>query len=154
MYDLRREVFIRAPIEEVFEFFCDPANLARITPKSVGFRDLTPEARPMGPGMKIVHEIRWFGLPLRWETLIEEYNPPHGFVDTQVRGPYKYWRHRHSFEEAPGGTLMRDHIRYGLPFGPLGTVTHWLIVKRQLKRIFDYRGRKILKLFAKERSAA
>jgi ligand-binding SRPBCC domain-containing protein len=153
MYNLRREVFIPAPIDEVFEFFSDPANLAQITPKSVGFRDLTPDARPMRPGMRVTHEIKWFGIPQRWETLIEEYDPPHGFLDTQVRGPYKCWHHRHTFEETAEGTLMRDELRYELPFGPLGAVTHWLIVKRQLNRIFDYRGRKIMELFAKEKPA-
>ena len=148
-FELRREVLIPAPIDEVFEFFCDPANLARITPKSVGFRDLTPDARPMRPGLKIVHEIRWFGIPQRWETVIEEYDPPHGFVDRQAKGPYKSWRHRHSFEEAPGGTLMRDHVVYELPFGLLGLLSHRLLVERQLRRIFDYRGRRIRKLFSK-----
>jgi hypothetical protein len=149
MYDLRREVLIPAPIDGVFEFFLEPANLAAITPKSVGFRDLTPEARPLRPGMKIVHQIRWFGVPLRWETLIEGYDPPHGFVDRQVKGPYKLWRHEHTFVAAPGGTLMRDHVQYELPFGILGVVTHRLIVARQLRRIFDYRGREIRKHFAK-----
>lgn len=149
MYHLRREVLIPAPIDEVFDFFSDPANLAKITPKSVGFRDLTPDAKPMRPGLTIIHEIRWAGVPLRWHTRIEEYDPPHGFVDTQVKGPYKSWRHRHSFEAVPGGTLMRDHVQYELPFGILGVVTHRLIVARQLRRIFDYRGRQIRKIFAK-----
>lgn len=151
---LTREVLIPAPIDEVFEFFSNPANLAKITPKSVGFRDLTPDANPMRPGLEIIHEIRWLGLPVRWHTLIEEYDPPHGFVDRQLKGPYKHWRHRHTFEEAPGGTLMRDHVQYELPFGMLGVVTHRLIVARQLRRIFDYRGRKIRKLFAKSRTTA
>lgn len=150
MFHLRREILIPAPLGEVFEFFSDPANLARITPKSVGFRDLTLDARPMRLGMEIIHEIRWLGLPVRWATLIEEYDPPHRFVDTQLKGPYKYWRHEHSFDETPGGTLMRDHVQYELPFGILGVVTHRLIVARQLRRIFDYRGRKIRRLFAKD----
>lgn len=154
MFHLRREVLIPAQRDEVFEFFSDPANLAKITPKSVGFRDLTPDARPMRLGMQIIHEIRWFGLPVRWVTLIEEYDPPRRFVDTQLKGPYKYWRHEHTFEETPGGTLMRDHVQYELPFGILGVVTHRLIVARQLRRIFDYRGRKIRKLFVKDKAAA
>lgn len=154
MFELRREVLVPAPIDEVFEFFSDPANLARITPKSLGFKNLTPDAGPMSAGLRIAHQIKVFGIPQRWETLIEEFDPPHGFVDRQERGPYKYWRHRHSFEEAPGGTLMRDHVEYEVPFGPLGVIANRLIVARQLKHIFDYRGRKIRKLFAKKGSAA
>jgi ligand-binding SRPBCC domain-containing protein len=149
MFELRREVLIPAPLDDVFDFFSDPANLAKITPKSVGFQDLTPGSSPMRPGLHIIHQIRWLGIPVRWETLIEEYDPPHGFVDVQVKGPYKRWRHEHSFEAAPGGTIMRDHVQYELPFGILGVITHRLIVARQLRRIFDYRGRKIRKLFAR-----
>jgi ligand-binding SRPBCC domain-containing protein len=154
MYELHRELLIPAPIDELFTFFSDPANLARITPKSVGFRDLTPNKETMRTGLRIIHQIRVFGIPQRWETVIEEYDPPHGFVDRQAKGPYKYWRHRHSFEEVPGGTLMRDDVQYELPFGPLGSLTHRLFVKRQLDHIFDYRGRKIGKLFARQRAAA
>jgi ligand-binding SRPBCC domain-containing protein len=154
MYALERTLFIPAPIAEVFGFFEDPANLAKITPKSVGFRDLTPGARPMRLGMRIIHEIRWLGFPVRWHTLIEEYDPPHRFVDTQTKGPYKYWRHEHIFEPAPGGTVMRDRVQCELPFGILGHVTHRLIVARQLQRIFDYRARKIRKLFSKTAAPA
>ena len=149
MHVLQREVLIHAPIDRVFEFFADPANLSKITPKSVGFRDLTPNATPMRPGLEIIHEIRWLGLPVRWHTLIEDYDPPHLFVDTQIKGPYTYWRHTHEFEDLGDQTLIRDRVQYELPFGILGTITHRLIVARQLKRIFNYRARKIRKLFLK-----
>jgi ligand-binding SRPBCC domain-containing protein len=148
MHELRREVFVAAPQQAVFDFFSEPSNLGRITPKSVGFRDLTPDARPMRPGMRIVHQIRWFGIPMRWHTVIQEYEPPHRFVDVQTQGPYKTWRHEHRFDEAPGGTLLRDYVQYELPFGILGVVTHRLIVARQLRRIFDYREHAIGEIFA------
>jgi ligand-binding SRPBCC domain-containing protein len=64
--------------------------------------------------------------------------------------PYKYWRHTHEFEDLGNQTLMRDRVQYELPFGILGTVTHRLVVARQLEGIFDYRARKIRKLFAKQ----
>jgi ligand-binding SRPBCC domain-containing protein len=154
MYEFRREVFVPAPQQALFDFFSEPSNLARITPRSVGFRDLTPDAGPMRPGMNIVHEIRWFRIPMRWRTVIEEYEPPHRFVDVQIKGPYKGWRHEHTFDEAPGGTLLRDHVQYELPFGPIGAITHALMVRRQLRRIFDYRERAVLGIFAKRQAAA
>ena len=40
------------------------------------------------------------------------------FVDEQRFGPYKFWHHRHTFEEIPGGVLMRDLVHYGIGFGP------------------------------------
>ena len=71
----------------------------------------------------------------------------------QTKGPYKEWRHEHTFVEVEGGTLMRDRVQYELPLGILGTIAHRLIVARQLKEIFDYRARRIGKLFAKKEAA-
>jgi ligand-binding SRPBCC domain-containing protein len=153
MYTLEREVMIPAPREEVFEFFSDAGNLKQITPRWLGFEDVSvPD--PMAAGAEIVHRIRWLGIPVKWTTVIESFSPPDSFVDTQVKGPYKYWRHEHRFEDAEGGTRMSDRVQYELPFGILGVVTHRLIVARQLKRIFDYRGRRIRKLFKREAAAA
>jgi ligand-binding SRPBCC domain-containing protein len=56
-----------------------------------------------------------------------------------VRGPYRRWHHTHEFIEAEGGTLMRDTVEYAIPYGPLGRLAHALLVKRWLRRIFDYR---------------
>ena len=62
------------------------------------------------------------------------------FVDQQLHGPYALWHHTHAFEaDGPDHTLMRDTVRYALPFGPLGEVAHRLFVARDLERIFDFR---------------
>jgi ligand-binding SRPBCC domain-containing protein len=98
--------------------------------------------------LKIAYRIKWLGVSLSWITKISEYEPPHRFLDVQTRGPYKAWRHERTFEETESGTIMRDLVRYQLPFGILGDVAHWLIVRRRLRRIFDYRARRIAKLFA------
>ena len=74
-----------------------------------------------------------------WRTRIERFEPEAVFVDTQVKGPYRLWHHTHTFEVVPEGTLMRDIVQYRLPMGFLGSVAHWLFVKRTLRRIFDFR---------------
>jgi ligand-binding SRPBCC domain-containing protein len=94
------------------------------------------------------------GLPVHWVTRIPIYDPPHRFVDVQEKGPYKKWRHEHTFEAIDGQTLMKDRVRYELPVGILGDVVHVLIVKRQLCDIFDYRARKIRELFARKSTVA
>ena len=94
----------------------------------------------MHEGAEIDYTIRWLGLSLPWKTLIAEYKPPLRFVDVQLRGPYRLWRHTHSFEEAPGGTLVMDQVVYRLPFGPLGRLAHAAIVARQLRGIFVFRA--------------
>lgn len=147
MYELEREVLIPAPRDQVFAFFENPRNLSKITPKWIDFEDFTSEGPPMRVGMRTKHRIKWLGIAIRWTSRIVEYEPPSLFVDEQTSGPYRFWRHGHEFEGVDGGTLMRDRVRYELPFGILGDVTHHLIVERQLRRIFDYRERRIKKLF-------
>ncbi len=134
----RQQRVSRSP-DEAFAFFSDALNLERITPPWLRFRVINPAAIEMGPGTLIEYRLRLHLIPIRWLTKIEEWKPGRRFVDKQVRGPYRLWEHTHSFESAPGGTLMRDVVRYDLPLGPLGAVAHRAFVRRDLERIFDFR---------------
>ncbi|HWR53091.1 MAG TPA: SRPBCC family protein [Bryobacteraceae bacterium] len=146
---LERMQFIPAPPGQVFDFFSEARNLAAITPKWLGFRMVTPHPIEMRRGARIEYRISLHGVPLRWRTLISEWNPPEGFKDVQVSGPYKLWEHEHRFEPAPGGTLMRDTVRYELPLGALGRLVERYWVRRDLQRIFDYRAERIASLWRK-----
>ncbi len=151
---LERTQLVPRPREEVFAFFEDAANLERITPPALRFRIVTPEPIAMGQGTLIDYRLRLFGLPLRWRTLIERYEPPLRFVDLQLSGPYRLWRHLHEFEAVPGGTLMHDRVEYALPFGPLGRAAHAVAVRRTLAHIFDHRRDVIARLFPPGRQPA
>jgi len=142
-YRLEREQIIPRPLEEVFRYFSRAENLETLTPPFLRFRILTELPIPMREGTHIEYSLRLYGFPIRWRTLIEAWEPGRRFVDVQVRGPYKLWRHTHSFEAVPAGTLMRDTVDYALRFGPLGTLMHALLVRRTLDRIFTYRRQKI-----------
>lgn len=148
VHHLRRELFIPAPIGEVFKFFADVGNLEAITPEWLRFHILTPAPVAMQEGALIEYRLSWWLIRLRWKTMISQWKPPHFFVDEQLSGPYRFWEHTHSFREEKGGTRMFDSVRYGLPFGVLGDVAHWLRVKRDLERIFDYRAEVIQRQFA------
>jgi ligand-binding SRPBCC domain-containing protein len=148
---LEREQILPGTPADVFPFFADALNLERITPPWLGFRVVTPGTIEMGPGTLIEYRLRLHRVPVRWLTRIELWEPPLRFVDAQVRGPYRVWRHEHRFEAAPGGagTLMRDTIDYDLPLGPLGGLAHALLVRRDLRRIFDYREASVAAYFIK-----
>ena len=94
----------------------------------------------------IEYRLKLHGVPIRWLTRIEVWAPPRRFVDVQIRGPYRLWHHTHTFAPAEHGTLMRDTVRYALPFGPLGELARRAFVDRDLKRIFDHRHEEVLKL--------
>lgn len=136
---LERSQLVPRPRLEVFAFFADAHNLERITPPELHFEILTPAPIPMAPGSLIDYRLSLFGVPFRWRTLIEVFEPGVRFVDVQLRGPYRLWRHLHEFEDAPGGTLMRDRVEYALPLGPLGALAHVLFVRRQVDAIFRHR---------------
>jgi ligand-binding SRPBCC domain-containing protein len=144
---LAREQVVPRPQAEVFAFFADAGNLARITPPSLRFRIKSPLPIEMREGAVIEYDLSVLGLPFGWRTVIERFEPPARFVDVQARGPYRLWRHTHEIEAIPGGTRVVDRVEYELPFGPVGDLVHRLFVARQLRRIFDYRRRVIAEMF-------
>jgi ligand-binding SRPBCC domain-containing protein len=145
---LERSQLVPLPRGEVFAFFADAHNLEAITPGFLRFRILTPAPIAMRPGTLIDYRLSLAGLPFSWRTRIEEYEPGVRFVDVQLRGPYARWRHLHAFEDAPGGTWVRDRVEYALPLGRLGDAAHALFVRRTLGRIFDHRRDAIARLLA------
>jgi ligand-binding SRPBCC domain-containing protein len=150
VHHLRREMLIPAPIAEVFEFFADVRNLEAITPGWLRFRILTPTPIEMEDGALIEYRLSWWFVHLRWKTVIDQWKPPHFFVDRQLSGPYTRWEHTHSFQEGDGGTRMFDSVRYELPFGVLGDMAHRLRVRQDLERIFDYRAEVIQQKFSQQ----
>jgi len=137
---LERRQLIALPVEQTFAFYGDARNLERITPPWLGFEVTTPGPIEMGVGMSIEYRLRLHRVPVRWRTRIEVWEPPRRFVDVQVRGPYSLWEHTHEFEaDGPEATIIRDQVRYSIPFGPLGEIADRLLVRRDLKQIFDYR---------------
>jgi ligand-binding SRPBCC domain-containing protein len=136
---LERQQRVELPVEEAFAFYGDARNLERITPPWLRFEVTTPKVE-MKVGALIEYRLRLHGLPIRWRTQIAVWEPPHRFVDVQLRGPYSLWEHTHTFEEdGPGATQIGDRVRYSIPFGPLGTLANRLLVRRDVEQIFDYR---------------
>ncbi|MCK6481386.1 MAG: SRPBCC family protein [Planctomycetaceae bacterium] len=139
-FRLERTQFLPRPLPEVFAFFSDAGNLERITPGFLRFRILTPRPIPMHEGALIDYRLSLFGVPLRWRSRIDLWEPGVRFVDSQVTGPYRTWVHLHEFRAVPGGTLVTDRVDYEVPLGPLGTLARALFVRRSLERIFDHRA--------------
>ncbi len=147
MASLERETVIDAPRHVVFEFFSDPKNLWRITPRSLGFEIVDAPDRRLRAGDRIHYRIRLLGIPLPWVSRITEWREGTSFVDEQERGPYRRWRHEHTLAPANGGVLMHDRVDYELPFGALGRLLAGWWVRRNLQRIFDHRAAAIAAIF-------
>ena len=147
IYNLRCEMIVNRPISEVFPFFENARNLARITPDWLQFTVLTPEPLVMRAGLEIEYKIRLFGIPLGWKSVITEYQPPVHFVDEQVQGPYKYWHHSHEFRPQGNSTRVIDSVDYALTFDPFSRIAHALMVRHQLNAIFHCRQAALSRIF-------
>jgi len=150
VYELNVTHQIDAPLDKVFDFFSKPKNLSEITPAKLGFNILTPSPIKMEKGTLIDYTIKLAGIPLRWRSLITEYDPPKKFVDEQLNGPYSYWHHTHSFRAVNSGVEMNDVVRYAIPMGIIGRFMHAIWIKRDLNKIFNHRKQVIDNLLAAE----
>lgn len=141
IYVVERSQVVPASVAECFAYFSDPRRLPDITPRWLRFTVTRPPDADIYAGCEIDYMIRWLGVPLRWTTLITDCDPPHRFVDTQQRGPYRRWWHEHRFVPiGDGATLMTDRVEYEMPLGVLGRIVQPL-VHRQLRGILDHRTR-------------
>ena len=148
MHHFHSEQWLDRPLEEVFAFFSDARNLEAITPRQLNFRILTPGPIRLEAGARIDYQLTLYGVPVKWATLIERWEPPHEFVDVQLRGPYKVWRHTHRFLAEGQETRMIDDVAYELPLGPLGRMVEALWARREVSRIFAYRTEVITRRFS------
>jgi ligand-binding SRPBCC domain-containing protein len=105
----------------------------------------------MHAGALIDYRLRLHGVPMHWRTKITEWEPSERFVDEQLVGPYRFWRHEHTFADVDGGTLVRDHVDYAVPGGRL---IHWLVVRSDVAKIFEYRRDVLMRRFTPSASPA
>ena len=143
MPTLHAETVVPATLDETFAFFADAGNLERLTPPWLNFRILTPRPITMREGAEIRYRIVLYGIPLAWTSRIDVWEPGVRFVDSQIRGPYRVWRHEHRFEAVAGGTRVIDHVDY-VP--RLAWLTQWK-VQQDVTRIFEYRSTALKEIF-------
>jgi ligand-binding SRPBCC domain-containing protein len=143
--EFQTELWLPLPPEDLFPFFADAANLDAITPPWLHFHIVTPPPIVMREGTLIDYRLRVRGLPLRWRTRINLWQPPHRFEDEQIRGPYRQWIHTHTFEPCDGGTLARDHVLYAVPFD---FIAHRWFVRPDIENIFHFRAEALRRRFA------
>ncbi|MFN4972420.1 MAG: SRPBCC family protein [Bacteroidota bacterium] len=147
---LETKTIIHRPLSEVFSFFSKAENLNELTPPELHFKILTPMPIEMKQGIYIDYRIKLNGIPFSWKTLISTWEPPHRFVDEQIKGPYMRWHHTHSFKSVDENTTeMTDRIEYLSPGWILEPLINRLFVQKKVEAIFVYREHKLLEIFAR-----
>ena len=150
-HHLRSQVWLPSPRDIVFKFFADPKNLERLTPDWLHFEILSAPQVELAQGTLLDYRLRLRGIPLRWQSAIEVWQPPFRFVDRQTKGPYRLWVHEHTFCEERKGTTVGDHVEYAALGGE--TIRRFLIAP-DLEKIFRYRQRVLQEIFRPEHRAA
>jgi ligand-binding SRPBCC domain-containing protein len=160
------------PVELVFAFFANPANLPHLMPPTLqtrieDARIVPPPVRPAtadparrfrsvaaGEGSEVLvsfFPVAWIPKRVSWTARITAFEWNSHFIDEQVRGPFAQFRHRHGIEaavrEGMDGTLVDDSIEYALPFGPLGLLAGFL-VRSRLEQFFAFRQTRLPEILA------
>lgn len=149
-YSIKSTQHLPISLEEAWDFFSSPNNLAKITPPDMGFIITSDkkDGEKMYAGQIITYILKpMLGIPVKWMTEISHVKEGECFIDEQRFGPYKLWHHRHSFKKIATGVEMRDEVNYVLPFGILGTIAHKLFVRKRVEEIFKHRTKVVEKLF-------
>ncbi|MBA2612151.1 MAG: SRPBCC family protein [Bacteroidetes bacterium] len=152
LHVIKTKQFINSDINTVWDFMSSPSNLKVITPEYMNFTiiDENAKSEKMFQGQIIEYTVSpVLGIALNWVTEITHVEDKNYFVDEQRFGPYSFWHHKHFIKQVTGGVEMIDIVHYKLPFGFIGKLLNGLFVKKQLKKIFDYRHKKIEELFNK-----
>ena len=134
-----RSVLINCPIEKVFGFHSDTNNLSKITPDFIKVSIIKIDL-PLRLQSEISLEVTQFQfIRTRWNIRLTEFDPFKLITDTQVKGPFKKWEHKHCFEKENGNTLMTDKINYELPFGLIGRAADKLFITKMIEKQFEFR---------------
>lgn len=140
IYTLEVQQQLPISIEEAWEFFSTPANLAKITPDHMGFKITSGKTDKMYAGQIITYVIGLLpGIKSNWVTEITQVQEKVFFIDEQRFGPYKMWHHEHRFKVVGNEVIMIDKVSYKLPFGFLGSLAHALFIRKKLNEIFSFR---------------
>lgn len=154
IYEKSWRTKIPGSMEEVWDFFSDPTNLQKITPKDMNFEVLSDLRNiSMYSGMLIRYKVSPIAsIRMNWVTEITSLQPHSYFIDEQRFGPYSLWHHEHRFEETGDGILMTDILHYGIPLGIVGQMMNRIMISRRIDHIFDYRQDMIEVLFQPQKS--
>lgn len=141
------EQWVPQPIDQVFEFFSNPNNLETLTPDFLHFKIVKISHPKIREGTVLDYQLKLHGVPICWQSKINDWVPGKRFSDLQTRGPYAFWHHTHEFYEARGGTVIRDNVVYKFPGWVPGDILGHNFINKDLEKIFMFRREQIKKLF-------
>jgi ligand-binding SRPBCC domain-containing protein len=157
-FKLEAEIWVPQNLDVVWSTGAKLENLDRVTPSD--FNIVLKQSGPVTEGSQFSISIKPFGLPIHYEwhaRIMDVIDTPNKkeFVDIQERGPFLFWKHKHSFERGQRdvfgarsgtrvayknpGTWVRERVEYSMPLNIVGQIGHALFMKKELERVFAFR---------------
>jgi len=148
VYSITAVQKIPVDIKTAWDFFSSPHNLQAITPPEIYFKVTSKYSSNMYPGQIIEYRVKpLLGITFYWMTEITHVSESKFFVDEQRFGPYSMWHHQHHFTIIEGGVEMTDIVHYKIPYWFLGDMVNSVLVRKQLRKIFNYRHKAVIQQF-------
>lgn len=160
-HQVRSCFWLPIPLEQVWNFSSDPKNISKISPPFYGLKANASAQLANDARFGLHFSPAGIPLPIKWVSKVIEFNPTGPqrlYTEVQESGPFKFWRHEHSFEEGfsevesaesgksikmrEGGTWIRDTIDFQLPWGLIGNMAHDLFIRASLGSLLAYRRKK------------
>ena len=141
MHLFKSEQNLPISINQAWDFFSNPANLMVLThPKMKMKMESENGLNPIFKGKILKISVTLFGFfPSTFLSEISEVQAPDFFIDTQLKGPFAFWQHKHLLTEIDGGTKITDEVTLKFPLGFIGVVANYLFGKKYLENVFKYR---------------
>ncbi len=126
MAKIEKSIIIDAPVEKVFEFMVDPANLPEIWPSLVEVKDVKQTPEGVGSSYRWVYKMA--GMRFEGETETIEYVPNQKVV-VKDKGGIEATR-TVTFQPENGGTKYTTSAEYTVPIPLLGKLAEAFILRQ------------------------
>jgi ligand-binding SRPBCC domain-containing protein len=140
MFSIHLTTFIKAPIDRVF-------NLCRnstIFKKALNGKNETLTAGAtdilVKPGDTLTIFAKHFGKTRSLTLRITEMENQQKFVEEQVKGDLKSYRHEHHFMQVENGTIVIDLVEMEEPRDAIGSILGKLFLKNYFEKILSKRN--------------
>lgn len=147
MARFKLETVIAAAPADVFAASLDPELHVKSMARYGETMIEAPTGGVFAEGSTATWRARHFGIPFRLRSVVFDVDPPRGFSDRQIAGPFRDFLHEHRFEKHPAGTLMRDTVTFHSPFGPLGQLVDAMFLRAYMRRLIQERNAILLAEF-------
>jgi ligand-binding SRPBCC domain-containing protein len=141
-------VTIECPLDKAYDFLLRPANIALITPPSLGLA-FTSAPEVLSLGSKFEFKVQAYGQVQTMLHEITHLQPGALITEQQIKGLLKRWVHEHRFETTPAGlTVVTDRIDFDPPSGLIGLLFNAKKIQESLEDGYYHRHQQLKKLLA------